>query len=288
MVEDEFYTVAQSFTRHLHYAEYVRRKKEAKVQNAGALEDIVLRPTDGVSSMSEGLKRKYQAEEISARQKAGIEQIEREKRALDESGLDGVDDKDAEEEQHESWAGTSLYDLMFSPRKARLLVGMRGVKSSTRAAAGFAKAGGGRSSSPLEREKREEALPEETTTDDEDDDLDGGGNVSPTVVYRRNGRPSTNSNTSSSSAGALISRSVENREKKLRPTNTERAGPNTVKSERRIIFDDFDELPELRKSNIQLQSQQFTPQPKTKRKHSKDNNTGAKKSRLNEVPTFLI
>ena len=75
MVEDEFYAVAQRFTQHLHYAEYVRRTKEVKSQNAARIRDIA-RPTDGITPMSEETKKKKEAEALAARQKAGLEQVQ--------------------------------------------------------------------------------------------------------------------------------------------------------------------------------------------------------------------
>ncbi|EEP75511.1 predicted protein [Uncinocarpus reesii 1704] len=72
MVEDEFLATAQAFTRHLHYAEYARRKKAAKLANQSAPPP---RPTDGRSKLSDETRKKLEAEKASARQKAALEDL---------------------------------------------------------------------------------------------------------------------------------------------------------------------------------------------------------------------
>ena len=125
MVEDEFYAVAQTFTQHLHHAEYLRRRKQVKAENAAGIVEIE-RPTDGRTPLPNEVERKREAEALRERQKAGLAQI----------GDGGVDGRD-EDEDDERWAGTHLHGLMTSPRKVRSLVGAHAPKSCTRAAAGF-------------------------------------------------------------------------------------------------------------------------------------------------------
>ncbi|KAL5691441.1 hypothetical protein EMGR_006927 [Emarellia grisea] len=117
MVEDEFYAMAQTFTKHLHYAEYVKRKKEAKLQNAAAIKDLA-RPTDGVTPRSEETKRKEAAATLSARQRAGLEKMGGTRPQLDS------DKEEDDTDEDDGLAGTSLGYLMTSPRKARSLVGV--------------------------------------------------------------------------------------------------------------------------------------------------------------------
>ncbi|KAJ8197719.1 hypothetical protein LV164_001798 [Aspergillus fumigatus] len=117
MVEDEFYAMAQTFTKHLHYAEYVKRKKEAKLQNAAAIKDLA-RPTDGVTPRSEETKRKEAAATLSARQRAGMEKMGGTRPQLDS------DKEEDDTNEDDGLAGTSLQYLMTSPRKARSLVGV--------------------------------------------------------------------------------------------------------------------------------------------------------------------
>ncbi|KAK4864108.1 hypothetical protein LT330_010138 [Penicillium expansum] len=128
MVEDEFYAVAQAFTQHLHHAEYLRRRKQVKADNAAGIGEME-RPTDGRTPLPNEVERKRETEALRGRQKAGLAQI----------GHGGVDEKD-EAEDDERWAGTHLHDLMTSPRKTRSLAGVHASKSSTRAAAGFGQA----------------------------------------------------------------------------------------------------------------------------------------------------
>lgn len=188
MVEDEFYAVAQTFTQHMHYAEYIRRTKEAKVQNAARIQDIA-RPTDGVTPMSEDRRKRKEAEVLAERQKEGLGQLQ------DENGGDAEKAGVLEEDvllQDDSLAGTSLYDLMMSPRKVRSLVGSRGIKSTTRAAAGYAQtlqqsgsSAGALPSSPLGHGAREQqyTMADETASEDDDDDLDL--DVQPATTFNR-------------------------------------------------------------------------------------------------------
>ncbi|KAJ5488780.1 hypothetical protein N7539_003670 [Penicillium diatomitis] len=169
MVEDEFYAIALSFTQHLHYAEYIRRKKEARSRGTQGLNNLQ-RPTDGRTALPKESERKKEAESLHARQQAGLADI----KPLEED-LDDDDDT--------TWAGTHLHGLMTSPRKSRSLMGVYGVKSATRAAAGYKQAGGsgGRAAGgdlPRERVSKQRAatdkmadLDGETASDT--DDLNG-------------------------------------------------------------------------------------------------------------------
>ncbi|KAL2862267.1 uncharacterized protein BJX67DRAFT_309544 [Aspergillus lucknowensis] len=325
MVEDEFYTVAQSFTKHLHYAEYVRRGREAKARNAAKIEDIA-RPTNGTTDMSDELKKKYAAEDLKASQKKGLDRIygngSRESYER-ETPQDDVDEEN-------SWAGTHLQDLMLSPRRARLLVGKTGVRSTTRAAAGFAQAngtgkGGLTDGDRVAEDEVETSLPCETT--DEDDDLDAvalrpvSAVARPAAAVRRSSSVMSRRNhitadlESRSLSGAV--HPTEDTTKQVRvtqsgntPTTTQAkrrlifddfgelpekpqvADPEnkpsaTTRTKKRLIFDDFDELPEPPRPSVQPQERRsgFTNAQWVKHK---DKDAGAKKSRLNEVPTFLI
>ncbi|CEL08986.1 hypothetical protein ASPCAL12130 [Aspergillus calidoustus] len=336
MVEDEFYAVAQTFTQHLHYAEYIRRGREAKLQNAAKIEDIA-RPTDGVTPMSEALKKKYAAEDLRARQKDGADR-------LDENGTPDGDEKDPlgeDIEEENSWTGTHLQDLMLSPRRVRSLVGLQGIRSSTRAAAGFAQArGSGRKAmngggGQVEKVEKEPSLPDETTEDDDDDDLDAmvprpvpaASRWSTTAPKLRPAIPATkllaakpiaqpaskairstddtkNKSHELKSENKIAANTQAKRRTKFddfdgftpTPTPTtdvtraDNSRSNTAQitqTKRRRAFDDFDELPELRKPSEQPQRRQFGSN-NAKQMKPKDKDTGTKKSRLNEVPTFLI
>ncbi|KAL2808986.1 hypothetical protein BJX63DRAFT_374821 [Aspergillus granulosus] len=330
MVEDEFYAVAQSFTQHLHYAEYIRRGREAKLQNATRIQDIA-RPTDGVTPMSETLKKKYAAEELRARQKDGVERLDgNSARDDNDDGKEALGD-DIEEEN--SWAGTHLQDLMLSPRRVRSLVGLQGIRSSTRAAAGFGQALGpsGRgveNVDQVEKARKEPSLPDETTNDEDDDDLDAIVSR-PVPTAPRPSRAAPRPHPAMSATDCLSSTPVprpsfgtvrstddtkrkpqalqfENKavtttqpKRKLRfedfdgftttpeVLRSENNSSTTTKAKKPLIFDDFDEHPALHKPNVQLQGRQPGFANTKKIKH-KDKDAGSKKSRLNEVPTFII
>ena len=300
MVEDEFYAVAQRFTQHLHYAEYVRRTKEVKSQNAARIRDIA-RPTDGITPMSEETKKKKKAEALAARQKAGMEQVQ------ETTGhREGNDDND-DDDDDDMWAGTSLHDLMTSPRKARSLVGgTRGIKSATRAAAGYvqtsqnsATTAGLPSSSPLghRRQERQHQVLDETASED-DDDLD----VQPTITFKRTvhdiNTPKTEPKTERSNIPSIAptksipaNNSTRNSEKANQtPSINARNKTQAVFNPRKkLLFDDFDELPEP-KSNISMQEQKSKSSsiPSTPNDSRSGDNKESKKSRLNEVPMFLL
>lgn len=134
MVEDEFHAVAQTFTQHLHHAEYLRLKNLAKSRTASSASTIS-RPVDSITAMRNETKKKKQAERRDVRTKSALQQIKGATRpASEERGLSDADNT--------QWRGTALQGLMtVSPTKTQVsLAGLQGVKSSTRAAAGYSKA----------------------------------------------------------------------------------------------------------------------------------------------------
>ncbi|KAI9036375.1 uncharacterized protein KD926_002029 [Aspergillus affinis] len=288
MVEDEFYAVAQTFTQHLHYAEYVRRKKEAKLQNAAAIQDLA-RPTDGVTPMSEETKRQREADALSTRQKDGLGQIQSGRPAVDSDESDDVEEDVALDD---TFAGTSLHDLLMSPRKAKSLVGMQGVKSATRAAAGFSESSDTRRDS-TERDNGRDGNHDVEETASEDDDLDAQARTpTMTAPHRRTQVISSDSYLSNQRSSPLSSRSDQDRAAKgVRPVETKSKykAPPALQSRKRRLFDDFDELPELHTSYTQTKGGSTSSINKTQQKIQNDNNLESKKkSRLNEVPTFLL
>lgn len=137
MVEDEFHAVAKMFTQHLHHAEYVRLKNLAKSRTASTMSTIS-RPIDSITAMRNETKRKKEADIRDVRTNAAVQKIKSgaNRPASDESGLSDADADNV------NWTGTALQDLMtVSPTKNQIsLTGLHGVKSSTRAAAGYSKA----------------------------------------------------------------------------------------------------------------------------------------------------
>lgn len=288
MVEDEFYAMAQTFTKHLHYAEYVKRKKEAKLQNAAAIKDLA-RPTDGVTPRSEETKRKEAAATLSARQRAGLEKMGGTRPQLDS------DKEEDDTDEDDGLAGTSLGYLMTSPRKARSLVGMQGVKSSTRAAAGFAQASGSKRRKTNPDAHIHSSLKAEIEADDhvadatatEDDDLD-------VQVTKTSTRPTEKKHSIGSDANSPALRTssstpqyTANNDKGKRPVRVIHRTPPLGRSRRKVFVDDFDELPEPSNPNPSAHGRLISH---TTNNTNDPNESGvnSKKSRLNEVPTFLF
>ena len=287
MVEDEFYAMAQTFTKHLHYAEYVKRKKEAKLQNAAAIRNLA-RPTDGVTPKSEEMKRTEAAAALSARQRAGLEKMGGKRPQLDS------DKEEDDTDEDDGLAATSLGYLMTSPRKARSLVGMQGVKSSTRAAAGFAQTSGVKRqqtnpdahihSSPQTEVEADDHAVDATAT--EDDDLD-------VQITKTSTRPTAKKRSIESDPSSPVLRTssstpqyTDNDGKGKRAVRVIHRTPPLGRSRRKVFIDDFDELPEPSNQNPSAHGRLKSH---TANNTKDPNESGVKrKSRLNEVPTFLF
>jgi hypothetical protein len=128
MVEDEFQSLAQSFTAHLHRAEYKRLMKKAKDAPPKSLPE----PT---SPMSKETQRKLQGRALLDKQNKALESITVASRI--EGVLDDVDDEKVED----PWRGTALAGLMaLASQEKTSLKGLEKLPSSTRAAQGFSKA----------------------------------------------------------------------------------------------------------------------------------------------------
>ncbi|KAJ5371069.1 uncharacterized protein N7496_007161 [Penicillium cataractarum] len=297
MVEDEFYAIAQSFTQHLHYAEYIRRKKEAKAQNTDAMNEIQ-RPTDGRTKLPKEAERKKEADALAARQKAGLAQL----------GVPEGDKADSEDDD-DTWAGTHLHGLMTSPRKSRTLVGTHSLKSSTRAAAGFGQAAGSNSDravagAPLSRAAAAHIVDihEETASDDgfdmdgetasdEDDDLDGRTRrvtIAQSKRLQTHGPTRTAHPKDPRNSRESIHSMPTIKQEKARVTPAPASG---FKSRVQMLFDDLDELPEPSRSNTSSNSDMKKDPSSTNsviQSGPANDNLESKKSRFNDVPTFLF
>jgi hypothetical protein len=167
MVEDEFLTIAKSFTVHLHAAEYKRQQKMVKSRNADTINSIS-RPVTG--KMPEHTKRRLEAVTRAKTQRTVIESVAVQKVEEDEdSDCDGL-----------PYFGTTLHGLMDSPRKKAASLAKPGtIAATTRAAAGF------RQSAAQSKPDRDQESPqskvafrkalqpnEVVTESSEDDDLD--------------------------------------------------------------------------------------------------------------------
>lgn len=302
MVEDEFYAVAQSFTQHLHYAEYLRRKKEVKSQGADAIRELE-RPTDGRTVISKDLQRRKDAEALAARQKAGLGQI-----LGQEDKEDGDDDEDTD-----TWAGTHLQGFIASPRKVRSLLGARGLKSGTRAAAGFGQAtvavdGGGLTSESQSAlpsraanaqlfsvdEERASEYADQTTeapvpgidqeTASEDDDLDGI--AQPTIVLSTRNSETPTPTMKSTPKHRKTAQGSPTSKGKAKPARSGHA--NGFKSKVQSLFDDLDELPEPPQSTPIFDTKEPPSAERTPKAPSRKGNLEFKNSRLKDVPTFRV
>ncbi|KAG9235857.1 hypothetical protein BJ875DRAFT_256908 [Amylocarpus encephaloides] len=176
MVEDEFLSVAQLFTVHLHTTEYKRQQIQVKSCNAEAIHSIS-RPVTG--QMPNQTKRKLESAERSKLQRTAVDGM------LKKESKDPVDSDDSDTGDL-PYVGTTLHGLMDSPRKkAASLAGGTSLQLATRAAAGFTK-GVRYKSSPTRPQNfsqrssvgrsrphlGHESAPD-STDDGEDDDLDG-------------------------------------------------------------------------------------------------------------------
>jgi hypothetical protein len=112
MVEDEFLSMANDFTKHLHAAEYHRLKALASTRNAAMIRTIS-RPVTG--GMTDLVKRRRGALGLAASQRKGIRDALGKHKGRDDSGSD--EDEDDDDDIDLPWAGTSLQGLMESPRK---------------------------------------------------------------------------------------------------------------------------------------------------------------------------
>lgn len=119
LVEDDFQAVAQSFTAHLHMAEYQRLKAQTRARQTN--EASIMVP----SGASVEVHQKHI--------RANLEEIQN-------NVLDAVTDRreDDGEPVIEPWAGTSLAELMrWDGSQKTSLKGLDGLSSASRAAKGY-------------------------------------------------------------------------------------------------------------------------------------------------------
>ncbi|KIX04425.1 uncharacterized protein Z518_05293 [Rhinocladiella mackenziei CBS 650.93] len=254
MVEDEFYTIAQSYTAHLHHAEYKRLVKQAREAAPKALPE----PT---SPMSNEAKKRLQMATLQKKQKDTLHQV---------LGKTSVEE-DEEDNVIDLWSGTSLAPLMTSNTQERTsLIGLERMSSSTRAGLGYIRA------------RRDDNL----VSDDEnepDSEVSVGTrkassrrNASPTDNIRSRARPP------SSESSALRRRSPVSR-RVDRPVNNSSA--HLSKPE-----DSADVPDHVRENESFTTKSRPTARPNgngfLKRKIEKEQDE--KKSRLEDVPMFII
>ncbi|CAG8335302.1 unnamed protein product [Penicillium salamii] len=279
MVEDEFYAVAQTYTQHLHYAEYVRRRKEVK-ENHGILAEDIERPTDDRTPLPKRVETQRELSTLRERQTSGLAHLANER----PNEVEGDDD--------ELWAGTHLQDFMSSPRRSRSLAGHQIPKSSTRAAAGFERLPVARArvnsigsfTSEKKRPDVETIEIDEETASDSVDDLDSRG-------PSRMAPPPKRAQSVTQSAGTPRARHKS--ELRITPTPKIKSSPSNARSSQtpgfkskiQSLFDDLDDLPETPQINNTFHAKENspTPRPETCKRNSLD----PKKPRHSEVPIFL-
>jgi hypothetical protein len=136
LVEDEFLSVAQEWTKSLHHAEYVRLKKKAKEKakrtplersDAGASAQIPL------GHAKPETRKRMQGQALHKKQAQSVAKM-----------TNGEAEAEAQDAKEEPWKGTTLGALMSGglgkdDGKRTALVGLQGIPSSTRASHGFAR-----------------------------------------------------------------------------------------------------------------------------------------------------
>ncbi|KAL9109527.1 MAG: hypothetical protein Q9227_005862 [Pyrenula ochraceoflavens] len=153
MVEDEFYAIAQSFTTHLHWQEYKKLQEQVRL-------DKTTRRMASTGKRRPEHQRKLEAADLRARHAKALQDM------APRSDFDADEDK-----EDDPWVGTSLHDLMASPKKSQQsLLGLEKMKSSTKAAAGYSQ-----TAVPQEHEDTvygKDARPRSSSSSTYDNDLD--------------------------------------------------------------------------------------------------------------------
>jgi hypothetical protein len=291
MVEDEFYAVAQSFTRYLHHAEYIRRRNLAKMENASVLKDIG-RPTDGRTKMHPETIKRRESEKLRDKQNKGLEAIGSGRPRVDSEDEESEVDKEAPDAvlADDPWIGTCLHNFMTSPRKSRSLIGLERIKSSTRAAAGYCQASDKRSRAFRHPSASGYNLGEETAS--EDDDLEasydqatslpeGHALKARTAIIRQSpkmpDRSFSKQSAASSSRSALSKDSSESKSTR-------------IDTRKRSLLDELDRysFEDILEPSYSSPDQPSKKAPKKTSFINQSRSRDSKKSRLKDVPTFLV
>ena len=133
MVEDELLSVAKLFTQHLHHAEYVRMKEQARARKS-ALGEIP-RPTDTRTPMGSEVKRRKVRETKRKKYSDAFAKLkEQDETSGGPFSRDGNNDDDDESLEVDPWVGTSLKGLMSDGKRSRIsLTRMPTMKHFTKA-----------------------------------------------------------------------------------------------------------------------------------------------------------
>lgn len=250
--------------------------------------------------MQKELQIKKNAEAVTARQQAAFQSMN----VKDAEKYESDDENDAN-----LFAGTHLHQLITTKKSVWSLTGVFGIKikSSTRAAAGFGPPDPVTLNQariaisqppPLPEAKGSHESSGAVTESSDEDDLDGPAyrGPKPTIATEskraeaKRGTSQTQRTTSSTKATqAHATRTMV--EKRKLSSGPQREKPTLgFKSRMQSLFNDLDELPEPTGSDTSISDKKkgHSSASKTPERCLPENSLGAKKSRSNNVPTFLL
>lgn len=279
MVEDEFHAVAQTFTQHLHHAEYQRLKKKAR-----DAAPPTFKPTEAMRAEA---RKRMEAGALQARQKHALGNLT--------NGVNLSADED-EEQEDDPWLGTSLAGLMADAgnQKKTALVGLEKIQSSTRAAKGF---GRGTGDSPANRkEKMNVSDIFGVSRKGEQDVHNSSENDSgrPTKAKSVPSKPRSHENPGSDEAGdvrgatsnaiSTTSSMPESSSKRDATDSISRSRVREPSVAARRLFEDFDKFDNLDRPDKVTRK----PRPSPSRKDRNSRPAKDNKLRLSDIPTFLV
>ena len=273
MVEDELQAVAQTYTYHLHAAEYKRLKKKAREAPPRTLPDLK-------KDAPKGVKRKFEILALQAKQNMTL--------------ADGDEDENAR--PNDPWLGTSLAGLMgSSSQPKRTLTLSEEIPSSTRAASGY---GRGKGESPSKKmktaviETESRSKPEPTPAQES-----RITSINVPISKAQGGRSGTRilaADTAAFFKAAVTDTEItsnSSRASEVKDTKTAEAvskfgrlKPAARQAKKRFSFDDDFDIDSV--AAVEPQSSSAKPAGKRKLKiGEKDEN---KRTKINDIPTFLV
>jgi hypothetical protein len=287
MVEDEFHSIAQTFTQHLHHAEYQRLKKKARDAAAPTFQ-----PTE---HMRVETRKKLEARALHMKQKDTVGNF-----------TNGLNLSEGDEEQEDDpWLGTSLAGLMTdaNSQKRTALVGLEKIQSDTRAARGF---GRGTGDSPAgrrekmsvfdifakpgnagesvfeeqEHESRENESrhsPEAKTTISKPKYHENPGRRKPGISHK-SALKATGGLTATTEPSSSIRDATNSR------SHTHSREPSVAA---RRLFDDFDKFEDLERTTHAPSAARRVGSPRSRR-GSKSIQTKDRRMQMHDIPTFLV
>lgn len=268
MVEDELQAVAQTFTHHLHAAEYKRLKKKAREAppcTTGMLPRLS-------PSVPKEVKRKFEGMALQDRQQKAV-----------------VGDMEEGEKARDLWLGTSLAGLMESTSQPRrTLMGSQDIQSSTRAASGF---GRGEGDSPSKKTKTGtlDLLASHEDPPRQKKSLPNRRSISPSLIKRL--RPQNLETIAASMSSILATTQPCPSPARATTTTASPPAPRTKLSARppRRKFD-FDDDFDMEALNCEVAADEPVRSVTAKRKikpevkGEKEN----KKTKMSDIPMFLV